>query len=130
MQNTCFQKKGADGIVVQLAGMIGAKVIVAAVSSEALNFFGDCGSHVVRVIDLATEDLLEGVLQETGHMGVHCVLDYRHLHTMSEIFTEKPSSQSTSDSTSLVESKTDDLQFDHQHISNHKIIQCLAVRLS
>jgi hypothetical protein len=35
-----------DAIAVQLAGEIGAKVIVTAATTEELNLFGDCGDYV------------------------------------------------------------------------------------
>eukprot|EP01006_Ploeotia_vitrea_P015784 TRINITY_DN46106_c0_g1_i2.p2 TRINITY_DN46106_c0_g1~~TRINITY_DN46106_c0_g1_i2.p2 ORF type:complete len:373 (-),score=188.99 TRINITY_DN46106_c0_g1_i2:26-1144(-) len=65
----------SDTMHVQLAGALGAKVIVAAATTEEFNMYGDCGSHVVRIIDLNTESVHDGVMKETGGMGVDCVLD-------------------------------------------------------
>lgn len=110
---------GADGLVVQLAAHIGAKVIVAVANSEALNLFGDCGTHVVRVIDVTSESLIDAVLEETGHTGVHTILDYRSLYSLDNVFSE---------------TKIDDYEGDKgaqhsdtQYTSQKELIRCLGV---
>lgn len=65
----------SDTMAVQLAGLLGAKVIVAAATSEQYNVYGDCGPHVARVIDLGSESVVDIVKKETGDIGVDCVLD-------------------------------------------------------
>jgi NADPH:quinone reductase-like Zn-dependent oxidoreductase len=65
----------AGHIAVQLAASLGAYVIATASTPEEYSYLHDLPTPIARIVDLSTQDLLSAIDVETGHLGVHVLLD-------------------------------------------------------
>ena len=73
-----FSACSAKGIVfVQLCAAYGARVIVAVDNNDGVKLISSLEPQPSRIIDMASQEksLVEICLQETGGMGVDCIID-------------------------------------------------------
>jgi len=64
-------------LAVQLASLLGVRVLASAGSAEEINYLEDLNVKIARVIDSKSTSLLEAVMEETGGLGVDAILDAR-----------------------------------------------------
>jgi len=62
-------------IAIQLASIWGAKVITTAATNEEVNYLQDMKIKISKIIDTSSDNLVDCVLEETGGLGVDCVID-------------------------------------------------------
>jgi len=62
-------------LAVQLASLLGVRVLASASSAEEINYLEDLNVKIARVIDTTSTSLLEAVMEETGGLGVDAILD-------------------------------------------------------
>ena len=73
-----FSACSATGIILmQLCAAYGARVIVAVDNSDGVKLLSSLEPQPSRIIDMASQEksLVEICLQETGGMGVDCIID-------------------------------------------------------
>ncbi len=76
--------QGCNTVFVSIAAKLGLRIIVAASNTDAMNMYSDHPA-VSRVVDVNNECLATAVADETGGLGVQCIVDY-----MSRADVSKP----------------------------------------
>lgn len=67
----------AGHLAVQLASVLGARVLTTASSPEEVNYLQGIGTEIVRIIDTAYESVVDAVMEETGGLGVDVLVENR-----------------------------------------------------
>eukprot|EP00002_Diphylleia_rotans_P039624 TRINITY_DN9227_c0_g1_i1.p1 TRINITY_DN9227_c0_g1~~TRINITY_DN9227_c0_g1_i1.p1 ORF type:complete len:326 (+),score=74.89 TRINITY_DN9227_c0_g1_i1:49-1026(+) len=62
-------------IAVQLAALWNARVFTTANSPEEINFLQGLSCKIVRVIDTSTESIVDTLVEETGGLGLDCIVE-------------------------------------------------------
>lgn len=110
-----FNGASAFGVMaIQLAHIWGAKVFATASSEEEVIYLQSLQPSIASVIDLRNpkKSLVDTCMDETGELGVDCVIDNGALHQDNEV--KEPGNLSA-------------LSVKNSHLSKHDVISCLAV---